>query len=255
MRQGRSYWVSLIHFLGGKRRIGVNVRVYNGYRKGIGIQSFSICGRLILLKPYSEKEVRVAFFQMHPSKAPGLNAEIGHFLHNKRWGREGSFALKLDMSKAYDRVEWNFLEAMMLRLGFDSRWVAVVMMCVKSVSHYFLVNGEECLSALIAHKEEKGVISGIRICDGALSVHHLLFADDSFLFGKAKLEECVEVQHNLDVFSQASGQEINLGKSSIAFSANVRDRKQQGLAHFLGVQLVERHDRYLGLPTFVGKNK
>ncbi|XP_070668930.1 uncharacterized protein [Malus domestica] len=230
MRQGRSYWVSLIHFLGGKRRIGVNVRVYNGYRKEIGIQSFSICGRLILLKPYSKKEVRVAFFQMHPSKAPGLNAEIGHFLHNKRWGREGSFALKLDMSKAYNRVEWNFLEAVMLRLGFDSRWVAVVMMCVKSVSYYFLVNG---LSALIAHKEEKGVISGIRICDGALSVHHLLFADDSFLFGKVKLEECVEVQHNLDVFSQASGQEINLGKSSIAFSANVRDLLAKQKWHIL----------------------
>ncbi|KAM1836891.1 hypothetical protein ACFX14_018755 [Malus domestica] len=234
MRQGRSYWVSLIHFLGGKRRIGVNVRVYNGYRKGIGIQSFSICGCLILLKPYSDKEVRVAFFQMHPSKAPGLNAEIGHFLHNKRWGREGSFALKLDISKAYDRVEWNFLEAVMLRLGFDSRWVAVVMMCVKSVSYYFLVNGEEC---------------------GFVVPSRGLCQDDSFLFGKVKLEECVEVQHNLDVFSQASGQEINLGKSSIAFSANVRDRKQQGLAHFLGVQLVEQHDRYLGLPTFVGKNK
>ncbi|KAM2144184.1 hypothetical protein ACFX1R_047895 [Malus domestica] len=147
--------------------------------------------------------------------------EIGHFLHNKRWGREGSFALKLDLSKAYDRVEWNFLEAMMLRLGFDSKWVPVVMMCVKLVSYSFLVNGEECgfvlssrdlrqgdplspylfllciegLSALIAHKEDRGVISGIRICDGAPSVHHLLFANDSFLFGKAKLEECAQVQH------------------------------------------------------------
>ncbi|XP_028954978.1 uncharacterized protein [Malus domestica] len=111
------------------------------------------------------------------------------------------------------------------------------------------------LSALIVHKEERGVISGIRIYDGASSVHHLLFADDSFLFGKAKLEKCAEVQHILDLFSQASGQEINLGKSSIAFSANVRGHVQQGLANFLGVQLVERHEIYLGLPTFVGKNK
>lgn len=69
------------------------------------------------------------------------------------------------------------------------------------------------------------MISRIRVCEGAPSIHRLLFADDSLLFGKAKLEECAEIRHILDVFSQASGQEINLGKSSIAFSANVDDKK------------------------------
>lgn len=88
-----------------------------------------------------------------------------------------------------------------------------------------------------------------------LLVSIICCADDSFLFGKAKLDECASIQHILDVFSQASGQEINLGKSSIAFSANVNGREQQGLANFFGVQLVERHKRYLGLPTFAGKNK
>ncbi|KAM1345147.1 hypothetical protein EV1_034196 [Malus domestica] len=55
-------------------------------------------------------------------------SEIGHYLHNKRWGQKGSFALKLDLSKAYDRVEWRF--------GFARQWVSMVMMCVKSVSFY-----------------------------------------------------------------------------------------------------------------------
>lgn len=141
--------------------------------------------------------------------------EIGHFLHNKRRGREGVLDLKMDLSKAYDRVEWKFLETMMVQLGFAREWIRVVMASVSSVSYSFLVNGDskgyvvpsqgirqgdplspylfllcvEGLSALIAKREQCGAPSGVQICEGAPNIHHLLFADDSFLFGKAKLEE------------------------------------------------------------------
>ena len=38
--------------------------------------------------------------------------------------------LKLDMSKAYDCMEWPFLECIMRKMGFDERWITLMMLCV-----------------------------------------------------------------------------------------------------------------------------
>jgi hypothetical protein len=50
-------------------------------------------------------------------------------------------AVKLDISKAYDRVEWNFLEKVMRRLGFAEQWINLVMMCVRTANYAILLNG------------------------------------------------------------------------------------------------------------------
>lgn len=56
--------------------------------------------------------------------------EMLHWMRNRRSGRTGYAALKLDMSKAYNRVEWGFLQAMMKRLGFKDSWVKKIINCV-----------------------------------------------------------------------------------------------------------------------------
>ena len=53
--------------------------------------------------------------------------ELTHYLQNKQSGKEGFATLKLDMSKAYDRVEWDFLARMMGKLGFHERWISLIM--------------------------------------------------------------------------------------------------------------------------------
>ena len=50
-------------------------------------------------------------------------------------------ALKLYVSKAYDRVEWDFLKGMIVRLGLPDVWVDRVMTCVMTPSFLVRING------------------------------------------------------------------------------------------------------------------
>ena len=69
--------------------------------------------------------------------------EIIHHMKRKSKGKKGDVALKIDISKAYDKIDWGFLKGIMLKLGFDSRWVDVMMSCVSTVRYSVLVNGME----------------------------------------------------------------------------------------------------------------
>ncbi|CAL9019304.1 unnamed protein product, partial [Prunus brigantina] len=119
--------------------------------------------------------------------------ELLHFMHKRTQGRQGYMALKLDMTKAYDRVEWNFLESLMLGMGFDRRWVHLTMACLipwlemTLVSYSFLFNGNP-----VGYAEQNGALHSVSLCRGAPTVSHLFVADDSFLFLKASQNDCAQ---------------------------------------------------------------
>ncbi|CAM8877429.1 unnamed protein product [Rhodiola kirilowii] len=67
--------------------------------------------------------------------------EVSHFIRGINKQKKGYISMKLDMSKAYDRVEWVFLERMMDAMGFAHEWIKKIMLCVKTVSYKVKVNG------------------------------------------------------------------------------------------------------------------
>lgn len=68
--------------------------------------------------------------------------EALHSLTNKCHGSHRFIAIKLDMSKIYDRVKREFLKAVMIQMGFNFQWIKLVMECVTIVSYSLLINGE-----------------------------------------------------------------------------------------------------------------
>lgn len=69
--------------------------------------------------------------------------ELLHFMKKKNYGSNGEVALKLDVSKAYDRVYWSYLKNHMEKMGFASKWISWGMLCVQTVSYSISFNGSQ----------------------------------------------------------------------------------------------------------------
>jgi hypothetical protein len=124
---------------------------------------------------------------------------------------EPGLLCKLDIEKAYDHVNWDFLLYMLRRCGFGERWYSWIAHCISSVRFSVLVNGTpygffsssrgirqgdplspllfvivmEAFSKLFSISVQRGFLSGFSVgsnSNGVINISHLLFADDTLVF-------------------------------------------------------------------------
>ncbi|XP_058755068.1 uncharacterized protein LOC131628221 [Vicia villosa] len=164
------------------------------------------------MKPLLEKcvsEEQSTFMEGHSILHNAMIAtEIIYTLKRKTKGRRAHMSLKIDISKAYDMVDWGFLRGVMLKMGFDEIWTHWIMMCVTSV-HYFVLVNSDIVGPIMPGR-------GLR----------------------ANVAEITQLTEVLKTYAKATGQEINLNKSEVFFSRNLSLPAQEDLSKVMGVRHV-----------------
>ncbi|XP_062118296.1 uncharacterized protein LOC133831907 [Humulus lupulus] len=230
--------------------------------KSGGVKTVKVADMIDKVTTYIEKkvpehvnEMLLADFSEEDVKD---NAIIGfeglHCICKNRFGNGKKLALKLDMAKAYDKVESCFVEEVMLKLGYKKEWVDKIMRCVRIVSISFLINGS-VKGKVIPNRELGGKLRGLVFGRINVSVSHLFFVNDSPVFMKANDDKCNTFKEILTAYSNALGQLINLDKSDVSFDKLIPLFERRILANLLNVNLVESHIKYLGRRPFVERNK
>lgn len=210
-----------------------------------------------------------------------ITHEVLHYLHTSNAKQRCYMAVKTDMSKAYDRIEWSFVKLVLERMGFHQTWVNWLMQCVTSVSYSYLLNGSaqgmvwpqrglrqgdplspyifimcsEVLSGLCIKAQSEKKLTGIKVGKESPRLNHLLFADDTMFFCKSDSQECTTLLNILQRYEMASGQKINTQKSAVTFSSKTNREVKDRVKLQLKIEKEGGLGKYMGLPELFGRKK
>ncbi|XP_042494957.1 uncharacterized protein LOC122074163 [Macadamia integrifolia] len=163
-------------------------------------------------------------------------------------------------------------------MGFSDHFISG---CISSVHYSILVNGavrcqvnltrgirqgdpfslalfvlcSQALSNILNSAAGNNGIQGIKVKRRAPPLSHLLFADDCLLFSEVKLNELQNLKDYVNLYCRASGQCINMAKSSMCFSPNTASRIKRWFSIIFKIPYGDGPSKYLGLPSEIGVNK
>ena len=207
-----------------------------------------------------------------------IASEAINALDKRQYG--GNIALKVDISKAFDTLDWNFLVMVLHNFGFQSNFINWILAILQSPRLSILVNGkavgffsssrgvrqgdplspllfclaEEVLSRALSASVQRGKITHISCCRGTVIPTHVLYADDILIFCtglKSNIRELLNIFHK---YSGVSGQVINNTKSCL-YTGAMTGSQANMISSMLGFSVGTVPFKYLGCTIFQGKPK
>ncbi|CAL8989754.1 unnamed protein product [Prunus brigantina] len=127
-------------------------------------------------------------------------------------GKKGYIAWKIDLSKAYDRLNWHFVREVLWEVGIRGRILELLMHCISTVQYKAILN------------------------------------DDLILFGEASIHQAHLMKLCLDEFCHLSGQKVSFDKSRICVSPNICSELANSIATISGSPHSSNLGKYLGVP-------
>ncbi|GKC66174.1 putative RNA-directed DNA polymerase, eukaryota, reverse transcriptase zinc-binding domain protein [Tanacetum coccineum] len=203
-----------------------------------------------------------------------INIGDAVYLSNERL-----FLLKVDFKKAFDSLEWKFLDNIMNQMGFSSKWRMWIDGCLKSaycsvpvnrsptkefkiqkgicqgdpLSPFLFIIAVEALSIALKEVKSKHIFEGVKVGSNKVDISHLQFADDALILGKWSIDNAKNLCRILRCFNLASGLKVNFSKSKL-FGVGVSTSETNNLAYFLNCQPSKLPCSYLGLPIGANMN-
>eukprot|EP00253_Pinus_taeda_P035368 PITA_35368 len=192
-------------------------------------------------------------------------------IHTIREKKQKGMMIKLDLSKAYDRLNWKYLKRVMESFGFNNRWMEWVFSMISTANFSILINGipstsfndsrgirqgdplspflfilvAEGLGRFFKKEQRERKIRGLKLWGSNLPITHQQFVDDIMLFCEATIKEVKGIKRIMDIFMEALGMKVNKEKSC-TFVFNTLESIKSHLTRTLGFRQGELPTKYLG---------
>ena len=157
----------------------------------------------------------------------------------------GAFPIVSLVSHLLSSSMVKFLVRLFLHVGFAKGILSLLIFLLYVQSIFFFTFSRCCY---------KGYIWGSSV-SGCSKIFPPFFAEDSILFARATLHECSTIANIISLYDRASCQRVNYSKTEMSLSTGVPQSTKDALAALLNVRKVDRHEKYLGLPTIIRKSK
>ncbi|XP_048498172.1 uncharacterized protein LOC125496687 [Beta vulgaris subsp. vulgaris] len=263
----------------------------------------------ILQAQYTREDVKRVIFSIPDEKSPGADGFYSGFFkaswdligeevteaildffktgkllkdlvqHYSRKSARACCMLKLDLKKAYDTVNWQFIKQVLEGVGFPNWFVQQIMTCITTPKFSIMVNG----SPVGFFRAQRGLRQGdpmspllfalgmdyldrilkfvgdqegfqFHVKCKEMKISHLCFVDDLLLFCKGEFRSIYTLLQGFEMFSHASGLEVNRNKSEIYYTG-MQQNEIQRVTDISGFQKGKLPFRYLGVPISTRKLK